>query len=125
MDYVEQSTENDDRHKTVQLSNEHGLPSDEEQLKVMNLNTYEEGLDADHIEDEPPDIFVPTADNGLSNDDYDIIFKQRHLSGFIGPRCARLGSCTVSPVPTSTKTMSITIGIPITWPAIVGAIPLG
>jgi hypothetical protein len=78
MDYVEQSTENDDRHKTVQLSNEHGLPSDEEQLKVMNLNTYEEGLDADHIEDEPPDIFVPTADNGLSNDDYDIIFKQRH-----------------------------------------------
>jgi len=35
-------------------------------------------LDADNIEDELPDIFVPNVDNGLSNEDYDIIFRQRH-----------------------------------------------
>jgi hypothetical protein len=49
-----------------------------EQLDEINLNTYEEGLDADNIEDELPDIFVPNVDNGLSNEDYDIIFRQRH-----------------------------------------------
>ncbi len=78
MDSTEQINEINNVQEMNQLILEHGPPGHEEQLSADNQDLYEEELNAFQDDEDPPDGFVPTVSHGLSNEDYTIIFKQRH-----------------------------------------------